>query len=193
MATHRITSGYKCWTSTKPKKILNFGVFALREVIGLWESWGSVYTCRGKRSINHRHQIPYECLLPLKDFSSTTKPICLLGDQSNGFMLLLVAIPRVRRCPQRRLHPKLWHLQILPPAVSMMWYLHMSNSFVPKEEQSAYLLLLQCLWVNLSTKCEYTQAGNSILISEFVIFSSFIIPFQIIPILFLWCIKLVHC
>lgn len=65
----------------------------------------------------------------------------------------------------------LWSLKV----EILTWYLCTSNSFVPKEEKSAYSLLLQCLWVNLSAKCEFTHAGNSILISGFVIFSSFII------------------
>ena len=34
VATHRITSGYKRCTSTKPQVILNARVFTLRKVIG---------------------------------------------------------------------------------------------------------------------------------------------------------------
>lgn len=125
------------------------------------------------------HQVSYQCLLSLKYFFfPTTKPVCLFSDQTDGLTWLVVAISRVKRCPQR-LHPQITRASVpslwILGAKLLVWYPPTSDGFVPKEAQSARLLLLLCLWVNLSAKCEHTEAGKSILISGFVIFSSFII------------------
>lgn len=197
VAAHRITSGYKCCTSMKPQKILNSRVFTLRKVIGLGGSQGCVCTCTGKKTINGMHKVSSKYLLSLKySFSSSAKPVCPFSSQSDDLTWLVVVISRVKRCP-RRPSTNCESLSSLPlesqgqaPDIVSP---HVQQLCSKRSEKRTFTSLAMFMG-QLECKMRiYTGWKVYFNLQVCYIFFFHHTALQIILVLFLWCIKLVHC
>lgn len=113
--------------------------------------------------------------------------------EQHGLMWLVVAVSRVRR----RLYPKLWDLQILPSGVSRSRFWHgisINQTTLFQKKGKVHI----CSFCNVCGSTWVQNENIHRLEILFILWVCYIFFFhhpalQIILVLFLWCIKLVHC